>query len=288
MVESESFAWITVPWPPNGPGFSRVARDAMMTQLVGRKAAGHVGCNPKLGAADSRPSASKRHTIRSMPFSYRMTLDDGEGDRAVIAGELSDADTVTLNRFLDQYEELVDSKPVREGVDCEVTISVNKGKATVDAKLPTRDELDILFQRLRLFLLQKERASFVNVCSILRKQFTDLRLVELIKDQHAAFHNHPDHLGSVLIVNELAIDRERMLMDWIYGYQFHGEDERRDRLRAMGIDVNSPLIRQTLVSLLLNKQDALTNIAAVVAVLMRRCPVVDLYGALLSRDPSNE
>jgi hypothetical protein len=221
-----------------------------------------------------------------MPFSYRMTLDDREGDRAVIAGELSDADAVTLNRFLDQYEELVDSKPMRDGVNCEVTIAVRNGRATVDAKLPTRDELDILFQRLRLFVVQKERASFVNVCTILRKQFTDLRLVELIKDQHAAFHNHPDHVGSVLIVNGLAIDHERMLMDWIYGYQFHGDDERRNRLRGMGVDVKSPLIHHKLVSLLLNKQDALTSIAAVVAVLMGRSLVFDLYGALLSRDHS--
>jgi hypothetical protein len=215
-----------------------------------------------------------------------MTLDNGEGDRVLIAGELSDADVVTLNRFLDQYEDLVESKPVRDGVDCEVTFSVRDGRATVNAKLPTRDELDILFQRLRLFVLQKERISFVNVCTILRKQFTDLRLVELIRDQHAVFHNHPDHVGSVLIVNQATIDHEVMLMDWIYGYQFHGEDERRERLRRMGIDVNSPLIRQNLVSLLLNKQQALTNIAAVVAVLMGRAAVVDIHGARLSRDPS--
>ncbi len=219
-----------------------------------------------------------------MAHTYRLTLDDREGGCAVVAGELSDDDAVTLARFLDQYEALVESKPVRDGVDCEMTISVRDGKATVEAKLPTRDELDILFQRLRLFILQKERISFVNVCSILRQQFTDLRLVELIKDQHAAFHNHPDHLESVLVVNNATIDREKMLMDWVYGYQFHGEDERRNRLRRMGIDVESPLIRQKLVSLLLNKQAALTNIAAVVAVVMGRSAAVDIYGAVLTSE----
>lgn len=217
-----------------------------------------------------------------MPVSYELTLDDGEGDSAVVAGVLADEEAVTLNRFLDQYEALVDSKPMRDGVDCEVSISVRDGKATVSAKLPTQDELDILFQRLRLFILKQERISFVNVCKILRKQFTDLRLVELIKDQHAAFHNHPDHLGSVLIVNTVSIDRERMLMDWIYGYQFHGDDERRDQLRRTGIDVESPLVRHTLVSLLSNKQTALSNIAGVVAVLMGRITTFDIYGAVLS------
>jgi hypothetical protein len=233
------------------------------------------GCSP--------PRVGSGRYTRSVAYTYRLTIDDGEGDYAVVAGELTDDDAVTLARFLDQYEALVESKPVRDGVDCEVTISVRDGKATVETKLPTRDELDILFQRLRLFILQKERISFVSICSILRQQFTDLRLVELIKAQHAAFHNHPDHLESVLVVNNATIDREKMLMDWIYGYQFHAEDERRDRLRRMGIDVDSPLVRQKLVSLLLNKQAALRNLAAVVAVVMDRSPAIDIYGAVLAR-----
>ena len=106
-----------------------------------------------------------------MPHTYRLLLDAGEGDQAIIAGHLTDVDTTTLNRFLHQYEELVDAKPVREGVSCELTISVKAGKGEVTAELPSRDDLDILFQRLRLFILQQERTSFVNVCTILRKQF---------------------------------------------------------------------------------------------------------------------
>ena len=219
-----------------------------------------------------------------MPFPYNMILDDGEGHHTLIEGELSDTEAMTLNRFLDQYEDLVSSRPGREGVDCTVTLSVRDGLATVNAQLPSRDELDILFQRLRLFILQKERISFVNVCAILRKQFSDLRLVELMKDQHAAFHNHPTHLGAALVVNQRHIDQEEMLMDWIYGYQFHADDDRRDRLRAMGIDVNSPMIRQLLVGLLLNKQRAVTNLAAVAGVLMGRSEAVDIYGALLTRN----
>jgi hypothetical protein len=53
------------------------------------------------------------------------------------------------------------------------------------------------------------------------------------------------------------------------------------------VSIRESADRQTLVSLLLNKQNALTNIAAVVAVLTGRSDVVDVYGALLSRDSSN-
>lgn len=217
-----------------------------------------------------------------MTLTYCLTLDDGAGERVTLAGDLSDTEVTTLNRFLDQYEDLVDSKPGREGVDCELTISVREGQAHVQANLPSRDELDILFQRLRLLILQKERSSFVNVCTILRRHLSDLRLTELIKDQHAAFHNHRDHLESTLIINDIAIDQEKMLNDWIYGYQFHGYDEQKERLRTRGIDVKSPMIRHKLVSLLLNKKDAIGNVASVVAVLMGRSHGVDIYGATLA------
>lgn len=40
--------------PPNGPRFSRVARDAMMTQLGRHESSGHAGCNLKLGGAEHR------------------------------------------------------------------------------------------------------------------------------------------------------------------------------------------------------------------------------------------
>jgi len=228
------------------------------------------------------PVAINCYTGDAMTQAYRLTLDDGEGQPAVIAGELSDAEVTTLNRFLVQYEEWFESMPVQEGVPCELTIHVKDGHCDVIAELPSRDALDILFQRLRLFILQNERASFVNVCSILRRQFTDLRLTELIRDQHAVFHNHPEHLSSVLIVNDQKVNQENMLTDWIYGYQYHADDERRERLRRSGIDVQSPTVRHRLVGLLLNKQAPIRNVASLVAVLLGRNPRFDIYGAMLA------
>ena len=42
------------------------------------------------------------------------------------------------------------------------------------------------------------------------------------------------------------------------------------------------MIRHKLIALLLNKQDAVTNIASVVAILMGRTDRLDIYGAVLS------
>lgn len=208
-------------------------------------------------------------------------LGSNESDTVVIEGAFNDDETRTLNLFLDEYEKLVDSQVMRDGIPCEITIKMKDGKAEVETDLPTQDQLDILVQRLRLFVLKKERVSFVNVCAILRKHLEDLRLTELLKWLFAAFHNHPAELGSTLIINEALIDREATLIDWLNGYQYHLDDDRRQRLRKRGVNVESPAIRRNLVNLLLNKQTAVINLAALVAVLMKRSSCFDIYDATL-------
>jgi hypothetical protein len=218
----------------------------------------------------------------SMPYRFHLTFGSDATDTAIVDGEFSDEEAATLQLFLDEYERFADSKAMRDGIPCDITIRVKDGRAEVETDLPGQDELDILFQRIRLFILRKERISFVNVCSILRRHLSDLRLTEFLKWQHAAFENHRDELGSTLIVNGAKIDRETMLTDWINGYQFHVDENRRERLRKQGLNVQSPAIRRNLVSLLLNKQTAIINLAGAVAVFMRRNPRFDIYGATLT------
>jgi hypothetical protein len=194
----------------------------------------------------------------------------------------------TFDRFLTQYEDLFASGPIQNGVPCEITIRVVDGRAAIETDLPTRDELDVLFQRLRLFVLQEERASFDKVCALLRRRLDHPRILELLKEQHAAFHNNAKHVPWHLVVNSSDIDHEQTLNDWIYGYQYHADDERRSRLRLAGIDVDSPMIRYKLVWLLLNKHVPIRNLASLVALLRGRNSTFDIGGARLSVVSSEE
>jgi len=202
--------------------------------------------------------------------------DRSTGYYALLDVDLSKDEIETCDRFLKQYEDLFASGPIQNGVDCELTIHVTDGKAEVETNLPTADELDILFQRLRLFVLQEERTSFDNVCTLVRERLPYPPILQFLKDQHAAFHNNTKFIPWRLVVNDSDIGPEQMLNDWIYGYQYHGDDRRRDRLRRAGIDVNSPTIRHKLVWLLLNKHVPIRNLASVVAVVRGLNPAFDM------------
>ena len=200
---------------------------------------------------------------------------------ASVAGEWSEDHATTLDMFLDQYERMADSRPVKNGIPCEVTVKISDGQAAVDTRLPSDDDLDILFQRLRLFVLHNERISFDNVCSILKRYLRNTPLLDFIKEQQRLFRNSPEHVPGRMVFNGLVLSDEARLNDWIYGYQFHGDENRRAVFESHGIDVRHPAVRRTFVGLLLNKLNAVTNVASVTAVFMGRNSQFALHDAVL-------
>jgi hypothetical protein len=222
-----------------------------------------------------------------MPQAFQASLSPPSDAEIMIDGVLSDEEVVTLNRFLDQYEALAESRPMQIGIPCEVSIHVQDGKAEVLTSLPPRDDLDIVFQRLRLFLLHKERTSFDNVRAILKRHLRAELLRQFLKDQQNLFQNGPGTVSSRMVFNNVEISNEAALQNWMYGYQFHGDDTRRAAFESHGIPIDHPSVRRTLIGLLLNKQAAISNIAAITAVIMGRSSQFDLNEAIFRRTTAN-
>jgi hypothetical protein len=205
-----------------------------------------------------------------MQTEFHTTLRMCDGSERIISGNWTAEQAVTLNRFLDQYEELADSRPMIAGVPCEVQIHVRDGQAEVTTTLPSQDDLDILFQRLRLFVHQKERTYFDKVCGILKGVVRGTPLLKILKEQQRLFQNRPEHVPNRVIFNGVLLSDENRLNDWIYGYQYHGYEERRAVFESHGIDVRHPAVRRAFVGLLLSKRDAIVNVASIAAVFMGR------------------
>jgi hypothetical protein len=83
------------------------------------------------------------------------------------------------------------------------------------------------------------------------------------------------------------VSNEATLQNWIYGYQFHGDDTRRAAFESHGIPIDHPSVRRTLIGLLLNKQAAISNVAAITAVIMGRNSQFDLNDAIFRRSTPN-
>src|SRR5450759_2938882 len=100
-----------------------------------------------------------------MPHPFVLTLKlEGRPDVSV-RGEFTDDEHSILRNYLEQYEELARSKPLREGFPCEMSLRWSEKTALqVETLLPDADTLSILLHRLRPFILKTEPASFELVC----------------------------------------------------------------------------------------------------------------------------
>ncbi len=83
----------------------------------------------------------------------------------VLRGEFTDSEHQVLTQFFEQYGQLAESKPLREGFPCEFSLnwSVEDKALRVRASLPDNDTLGILLHRLHPFILENESANLKKV-----------------------------------------------------------------------------------------------------------------------------
>lgn len=204
-----------------------------------------------------------------MPHRFQIALKADGYDDVPIAGEFTDAEQAALQLFLRQYERLASSKPLREGFPC--TANVNWEQASpivVVTDLPDDDTISILLHRLRPFILQKEAASFHAVSSILGKSVENPHVRQLLREQNRLYDGRRFQSRIRIASNEVLVNSERVLFDWLNSYEYHGDSNKRDNIEDLFDRMPGDLMRFILVSMLVDKVEAIRNLAALVAVML--------------------
>src|ERR1044071_2622707 len=155
-----------------------------------------------------------------MPRQFQLTLQaEGRSD-TTIAGEFSDEEAATLDAFLSQQKELADSKPLREGMPCNISVNYSEESGLqVSSELPTRDDLSILLHRLRPFILQNEPASFVKASNILGKHLTDPLLRQFIARQRELYDGRLAQRMMRVVSDEQVLNSEEVLSNWLNSHE---------------------------------------------------------------------
>jgi hypothetical protein len=185
-------------------------------------------------------------------------------------GEFAPGDVEILERYLAQVDQLLAVKGVREGLPCNLSMSFDMQKlgGNLTAHLPDDDTLAAVLHRLRSLILQRETASFVNTCAVLGRNITDTSVRTILREKRELFENSDRAQTWVVKSNEVRINAENVLQDWLNGVEYHTDEERRARIEELmrGPEV---LVRHALVSMLLNKIDAIRAVDTLVRVLLK-------------------
>jgi hypothetical protein len=205
-----------------------------------------------------------------MPKPFELTIRrEGRSD-IVVSGEFTDDEAAVLERYLEQYERLSKSKPLREGVPFDITIRVNDGDVDIQTDLPDNDTLDILLQRLRPFILQNQYASFGKATALLKRRVVDVQVRQMLDEQVELYDGRHSQRLMTLTSNEAIINSEKVLYDWLNSHEYHADPDKRERIDSLFARLSTPLLRGILVGMLLDKTDAIRYVATFIAVLMGR------------------
>src|SRR5450759_1028598 len=151
-----------------------------------------------------------------MPLKFELTMRvEGRPD-GIVRGEFSDDDHKKLLLYLEQYNELAQSRPCREGFPCHISLKWHEGTPLdVQTSLPDSDTLSILLHRLRPFILKSEPASFESVCSLLGKTVADKPVRQLLRDQRELYDGRKSQQLMKIASNDVVVNSERVLYDWL-------------------------------------------------------------------------
>jgi hypothetical protein len=222
----------------------------------------------------------------------------GEGlADAEIRGEFSDDEHAVLTAYLQQYDELVQSKPMQLGFPCHFEVRVANGEMYVTSQLPSSDDLAILLHRLRPFILDEEPASFNRVSGILGKHNPHPHVRHLLGEQRRLYDGRDMQQQITIRLNDIVVNSERVLRDWLNSSEYHRDPDKRRAVENLLQGMPNDLFRGILVSLLVDKLKAIQSVASLVALMLGKIQELDftsrksLTGAIPPLDsppPSNQ
>jgi hypothetical protein len=158
---------------------------------------------------------------------------------------------------------------MKEGVPCTMQVHWSKEKGmTVVSRLPSRDDVAVLLHRLRPFILVKEPASFSRVMAILGKAVSDSQFRKLLRTVRERFDSRDMQRQLTICSNEVIVNSQRVFDDWLNSCEFHRDHDRRQSLDALLKRLPGDLLYGIVVNLLIDKANAVGDLAAVVALVL--------------------
>jgi hypothetical protein len=202
-------------------------------------------------------------------YELKLVVKETAEDISVL-GEFEDSEFVVLDDFVKYSEDLLSTMFIQKGDAGELTIKwdqlVEPGSMTVTTRLPDWDDVMAFLHRLRPFVLQDEPTSFFRIHNLLVKNFGHPRLTEIVGQYHFLYSGKRQRLGLQFRSNDVLINSEKMLLDWLNSHEYHKNREKKNFIaelhRVMPLDASKVLF----LRLLIDKAQAVFALAALIRV----------------------
>lgn len=199
-----------------------------------------------------------------MAHEYELTLTAKDiGDTVAISGTFENEDWERLQEFGQYVDELLKTKLVQDGVPASLRMHWNHQLGmTILTELPPWDDVTVFLHKFRPIGLKSESTYFYKICNILGKELQHPYIRGMLEKQREIYNGKRMHAKFQLRSNDVVLNSEKVLDDWLNSYEYHRNKEKRkfiDDLHAMfPLDASKVLF----LILLTEKTIAVSGIAA--------------------------
>lgn len=174
-------------------------------------------------------------------------------------------DWTLLENFISYAEDLLSSQLVQSGMPASLRIGWRQGEPMiVESTLPPKEEFLAFLHLLRPIYLQSEPTSFHRICSLLSKNFENQHFRRMISDLRDLYSGRFLQSMFQISSNNVAINSDKTLSDWLNSYEYHRDKEKRDRIDALHEMFPLDASKVILLSLLTEKAKAIAGLASIV------------------------
>jgi len=213
-----------------------------------------------------------------MSHEYQLTLNiQDTGEDISLAGTFEDSDWEILEAFAQYADELIKTKWVQDGMASSLTIRYDREAGTeVSAELPLWDDVIVFLHKFRPIGLQSEDTNFYRVCNLLAREITHRYFRSFVEQQRQLYSGKTTQAKFRMSLNDVLINSEKMLFDWLNAYEYHRDKEKREFINSLHQMLPLEASKVIFLGLLADKVQAVSNLGEVVLVVLGKRKSIDI------------
>ena len=213
-----------------------------------------------------------------MPCRFSLSFSaEGQAD-VKVEGEFTDEEHQLLTLYLDNHQVLGQSQALRQGMQCNYRLKWDhEAGASVEGNLPGIDTLSGLLHLLRPFILTNEPASFNRIAGLVKRRVESDYFRGAVRLQQEKYDGREQQRQIRITTNEGVLNSESMLQTWLNTHEYHhGNAAEHKAMEELLSWLPGDFGKAIFISLLVDKVNAIHNLACIVALVIGRTTKLEL------------
>jgi hypothetical protein len=205
-----------------------------------------------------------------MPHKFKLDIIIDETSETVSeTGEFSDEEIKQLEDFSIYASEVWQSEFIHSNERGQTNINWNETDGlTTKTTLPDWNKVIVFLHKFRPILLQNERTYYNKIHNILARHLRHKYFRGMLQIQHDLFNGKTDQSRIQIRSNQVLINSEKVLFDWLNSHEFHREEDKKEFIESLHQLIPLETSKVIFLGLLIDKAKAAINIASLIQVIL--------------------